>query len=91
MQHKIAFYRSFLGYGTPARWPSCNRVVETLCIKLCAMHPSPKKKGADYTPRWHLILQKYNAIRSMLLNNQKVLDQTNLVLPNVNQTTLTQW
>lgn len=41
--------RSFLGTGTPAQWPSCNRIVEAVCLKLCAMYASPRH-GVSGTP-----------------------------------------
>ncbi|KAK0156124.1 hypothetical protein N1851_000589 [Merluccius polli] len=31
--------------GSPAQWPDCSRLVESICVKLCNIHKSPKKQG----------------------------------------------
>ena len=89
--YTLYFFRSFLGTGIPAQWPSANRISEALCIKLCALYHSPKKTKKVYTPRWKLVLESYREIRSLILNNQEVMDKTNIVLVPLNQATLSQW
>ncbi len=38
--------RSVLGTSSaPAQWPDCCRLVETIFIRLCTIHPSPKRQG----------------------------------------------
>ncbi len=38
--------RSVLGTSSaPAQWPDCCRLVENIFIRLCTVHPSPKRKG----------------------------------------------
>lgn len=84
-------FRSFLGSGTPAQWPSCNRVCEMVCIKLCSQFQSPKKDKSGTTPRFHLVAQRYREVRAVLLHNARLLEETNIVLPEINLKTLSQW
>ncbi len=40
--------RSVLGTSSaPAQWPDCCRLVETIFIRLCTIHPSPKEKARE--------------------------------------------
>ena len=32
--------------GSPAQWPDSSRLVESICVKLCNIHKSPKKQGS---------------------------------------------
>ncbi|XP_052429269.1 uncharacterized protein LOC127970642 [Carassius gibelio] len=58
--------RSVLGASSaPAQWPDCCRLVETIFIRLCNTHPSPKRKGKGTLSRWSLILQDYMRIRQL--------------------------
>ncbi len=57
--------RSVLGTSSaPAQWPDFCRLVETIFIRLCTIHPSPKRKGKGTLSRWSLILQDYRRIRA---------------------------
>ncbi len=38
-----------------AQWPDCCRLIETIFVKLCAIHKSPKKKGIGTVSKWVLI------------------------------------
>ncbi|KAI2665218.1 Penicillin-binding protein activator LpoB [Labeo rohita] len=40
-----------------AQWPDCCLLVETIFIRLCTIHPSPKRKWKGALSRWSLILQ----------------------------------
>ncbi|KAL1276090.1 hypothetical protein QQF64_035713 [Cirrhinus molitorella] len=77
--------------SAPAQWPDCCRLVETIFIRLCTVHPSPKRKGKRTLPRWSLILQDYRRIRQLVLGNSLVMGETSLQLVEVNQNTLIQW
>ncbi|KAK2157070.1 hypothetical protein LSH36_199g00033, partial [Paralvinella palmiformis] len=77
--------------GTPAQWPHCCRVVETLCIKLCQKFPSPVKKGTAAITRWTAILRAYRKIRQLVLNTARVMADTTLAVVELNQNTLVQW
>ncbi|XP_055023036.2 uncharacterized protein [Misgurnus anguillicaudatus] len=49
--------RCLIGHpGGPAQWPDANRLVHTICMKLCALHKSPTKKDGFCTPRWSKVL-----------------------------------
>ena len=77
--------------GSPAQWPDCSRLVESICVKLCNIHKSPKKQGSYSLTRWTLILTDYSKIRQLVLGNATVMQSTTLQLFDINQTTLTQW
>ena len=67
-----------------------------MCLNLCNKHPQPRKERGEtgktiYTSRWKLILAEYHGIRARLLNSSTILNQTNLVLFHINETTLTRW
>lgn len=84
--------RCVLGAGSvPAQWPDCCRLVETIFIRLCTIHPSPKKKGKGSLSRWSLVLQDYRRIRQLVLGNSMVMEGTSMQLVEVNQNTLIQW
>nr|XP_055051859.1 uncharacterized protein LOC129437624 [Misgurnus anguillicaudatus] len=77
--------------GSPAQWPDCCRLVESIFVKLCDIHRSPKKIGNHAVTRWTLILRDYSKIRQLVLGNGTVMKNTTLQLFQVNQTTLNQW
>lgn len=86
--------RCFLSAGSPASSPAKSRLVEAICILLCAQYPQPRRERGQrprYTSRWKLVLSAYNAIRARLLNSQALLEETNLVLYTINETTLVRW
>ncbi|XP_057214898.1 uncharacterized protein LOC130569327 [Triplophysa rosa] len=77
--------------SVPAQWPDCCRLVETIFIRLCTIHRSPKKKGKGSLSRWSLILQDYRRIGQLVLGNSMVMEGTSMQLVEVNQNTLIQW
>ncbi|XP_039511922.1 uncharacterized protein LOC120467178 [Pimephales promelas] len=84
--------RCLIGHpGGPAQWPSTSRLVEAMCIKLCALHKSPTKKDGVRLPRWTKVLADYHHIRDLVLNCQTLMEATSLQLFMLNQRTLTQW
>ncbi|XP_038551682.1 disheveled-associated activator of morphogenesis 1-A-like [Micropterus salmoides] len=74
-----------------AQWPDCCRLIETIFVRLCAIHHSPRKKGTGTVSRWDLILLDYRKIRQLILCNGPVMQQTTLQLVDVSHTTLVQW
>lgn len=74
-----------------AQWPDCSRLIETIFVRLCAIHRSPKKKGTGTVSRWDLILEDYRKIRQCILGNATVMQQTTIQLVDVSHTTLVQW
>ena len=71
-----------------AQWPDCSRLMETIFIRLCNIHRSPKKRGTGTVSRWDLILQDYRAITQRILGNETVMQQTTLQLVEVSHTTV---
>ena len=69
------------------QWPDCCRVVETMFVRLCQVHKSPKKGKS----RWDLIVEDYERIRQLVLSNGAVMDSTTLKLVHVNTRTTQQW
>ncbi|XP_076848241.1 uncharacterized protein LOC143493605 [Brachyhypopomus gauderio] len=77
--------------GSPAQWPDCCRLIESIFIRLANIHRSPKTLGKVSVSRWALMLEDYRKIRQLVLNNGTVMEQTTLQLVEVNQKTLMQW
>ncbi|XP_060943163.1 uncharacterized protein LOC133020572 [Limanda limanda] len=77
--------------GSPAQWPDCCRLIESIFIKLCSLYKSPKNQGSYSLTRWTLIINDYTKIRQLVLGNGVVMQDTALQLFEVNQTTLIQW
>ncbi|TWW63427.1 hypothetical protein D4764_03G0004350 [Takifugu flavidus] len=75
--------------GSPAQWPNRCRLIETIFVRLCNIHTSPKEREHSVS-RWSLILQDYKKIRQLVLCNGTLMQQTTLQRV-VNQTTLMQW
>ncbi|MEQ2213532.1 hypothetical protein XENOCAPTIV_016610, partial [Xenoophorus captivus] len=75
----------------PAQWPDCCRLVETIFIRLCALHSAPERKGKGAESRWSLILRDYSKIRDLVVGNARVMQGTEIQLVEVNQNTLIQW
>ena len=77
----------------PAQWPDASRLVEALVIRLCDLHPNKKviQTGAGRVPRWSLILGDYGNIRSFVVSNHHLMEETSLQLFELNNSTLTQW
>ncbi|XP_029683086.1 uncharacterized protein [Takifugu rubripes] len=65
--------------GSPAQWPNCCRLIETIFVRLCNIHTSPKERG------------QHSVSRQLVLCNGTLMQQTTLQRVVVNQTTLMQW
>ena len=74
-----------------AQWPDCCHPIETIFVRLCVIHRSPKKRGTGMVSRWDLILEDYRRIRRLILSNGSVMQQTTLQLVDVSHTNLVQW
>ncbi|XP_019626538.1 PREDICTED: uncharacterized protein LOC109471641 [Branchiostoma belcheri] len=76
----------------PAQWPNASRLVEAICLQLCADHPTATKTAAGVTTqRWSVIMKEYSHIRQLVLSNVLLMSQTSLQLYDINTRTLTQW
>ncbi|KAJ8349331.1 hypothetical protein SKAU_G00244610 [Synaphobranchus kaupii] len=64
--------------GSPAQWLNNCRLVESIFVKLCDSHKSPKKQGNYALTRWTLILRDYSKIRQLVLGNRTVMQSTTL-------------
>lgn len=84
--------RCLIGHpGGPAQWPSTSRLVEAICVKLCAIHKSTTRKAGVSTPRWSNILNDYHHIRDLVLNSPRLMEETTIQLFELSQQTLIQW
>lgn len=80
------------GNSGPATSVDVSPIVESICAKLEAAIPSPKKQqGKISTSRWRLILDKYHHIRNLVTLHDRLMAKTNLQLYELNQTTLLAW
>ena len=83
---------NFLSAGTPSCSPAKSRLVDAICLHLCDRYPQAKTvvgaSGKRYTSRWKLIISAYSGIRARLCNSYKLLEETNIHLFNINETTL---
>lgn len=87
-----SFRSSLLGQGTgPAQWPNASRLVEAICLELCAIHPRGQKIAGVKVNRWTVILHDYGRIRRMVLNSPALMEATALQLLEINQRTLSVW
>ena len=84
--------RCMLGASSsPAQWPDCCRLVESIFIRLCNIHQSPAKKGQRADSRWSLILRDYRKVRQLVVGNCRVMQGSEIQLVEVNQNTLIRW
>lgn len=60
-------------------------------LKLCEIFPSPQTNQGITTTRWSLVCRAYKKIRDTVLNNARVMEETNIQLAEINNTTLSQW
>ena len=75
----------------PATAVVASPIVECLCKKLQSAFNSPQKKDGRTISRWRLILDAYHHIRELVTTNDTIMEQTNLQLYELNQTTLLKW
>ena len=68
--------------------------MEAVCILLCQKYKQSQRVvdsgKVSYKSRWKLIISEYHSIRARLLNSP-VLEETNLMLYSINETTLIKW
>ena len=86
--------RSFPSGASPALYPSKSRLVEAICIHLCQKitdsYSLIRTDGTEqYISRWKTILEEYKSLRTRLFNSQRLLEQTDITLFNINETILT--
>ncbi len=79
------------GNSGPATAVDTNRIVECLCKKLESVFHSPQKKDSKTISRWRLILGAYHHIRELVTLNDAIMENTNIQLYEINQTTLLKW
>ena len=75
------FCRTLTG---PPQWPDRNRYVKSIFQKLYRKFPKS-------TTRWNLIIDAYQHIRDGVIDNARIMRETNIQLYPVNVTTLIQW
>ncbi len=76
--------RCFVGAHSPAQWPDCNRVVEAIFTRLCALYPNAVRCDGVRVSRFTMVARAYKHIRECILTNAKVMSETTIQLPEVN-------
>ncbi|XP_057184273.1 uncharacterized protein LOC130550779 [Triplophysa rosa] len=82
--------RCFVGAHSPAQWPDCNRVVEAIFTRLCALYSNAVRCDGVRVSRFTMVARAYRHIRECILTNAKVMRETTIQLPEVNAATVTQ-
>ncbi|KAI8487198.1 hypothetical protein Bbelb_349960 [Branchiostoma belcheri] len=76
----------------PAQWPDTSRLVEAICLQLCADHPSATRTAAGETvQRWSVIMKEYCHFRQLVLSGDLMMSQTTQLLFDIIARTLSQW
>ncbi|KAI7790316.1 hypothetical protein IRJ41_008666 [Triplophysa rosa] len=83
--------KCFVGAHSPAQWPDCNRVVEAIFTRLCALYSNAVRCDGVRVSRFTMVARAYRHIRECILTNAKVMSETTIQLPEVNAATVTQW
>ncbi|XP_054875194.1 uncharacterized protein LOC118471340 [Amphiprion ocellaris] len=87
--------RLYMTHGQAAQDPEVNRVSECVCLRLAKefeqVRNRPKDTKGKTMPIPQSIVSIYSHIRQLLEDSRVVLDQTNLVLVPVNNTTVSSW
>ena len=79
-------FRCFLGSGAgPAQWPDANRYMKVLITKLLSSVQSPVKQKSKTIQRYSVVCQLYRDIRRKIVDNSFVMDNTNIMLLDINQ------
>ena len=84
-----AMKRCFLSAGTPSLPPSKSRVVEAICTRLSITITSSDKN--PHVSRCAKMIQRYNIIRTCVMDCPVIVDSTGIALFSINETTLTKW
>lgn len=58
---------------------------------MCDLNSGPERSKGSTKTRWTLVCRAYNEIREQVINNGKVITETRIQIPEVNQTTVSQW
>ncbi|XP_038137046.1 uncharacterized protein LOC119780874 [Cyprinodon tularosa] len=87
--------RLYMTHGQAAQDPEANRVSECVCLRLAKEFEQsrnrPKDTKGKTMPIPQSIVKVYGHIKQLLEDSRVVLDQTNLVLVPVNNTTVSSW
>ncbi|RVE55461.1 hypothetical protein OJAV_G00236090 [Oryzias javanicus] len=83
--------RCFIGAHSPAQWPDCNRLVEALFVRLCALYPNAVRCEGKKISRFTMVVRMYKTIRECIVSNARIMSETTIQLPEVNAATVTQW
>ncbi|KAK7939095.1 hypothetical protein WMY93_002421 [Mugilogobius chulae] len=87
--------RLFMVHGQAAHKPDIPRISECVALKLLKEYQPARNRPKDVKgkilPLTQAIVQTYSHIKQLLEDNQLILQQTNLVLVTVNNTTVSSW
>nr|XP_043907528.1 uncharacterized protein LOC122785689 [Solea senegalensis]XP_043907529.1 uncharacterized protein LOC122785689 [Solea senegalensis] len=87
--------RLYMTHGQAAQDPEVHRVSECVCLRLAKEFEQPRNRPKDTRgktmPIPQSIVSIYSHVKQLLEDSRVVLDQTNLVLVPVNNTTVSSW
>ncbi|XP_073671681.1 uncharacterized protein [Paramisgurnus dabryanus] len=83
--------RCFIGHHSPAQRPDCNRVVEGIFTRLCALYQNAVRVEGQRVDRFAMIARVYRHIRECILTNDRVMRETTIQLPQMNASTISDW
>ena len=69
----------------PAQSPACSGILEVVIVQLCQIHPSDVTVQGKTVSRWQKILSSFAKIGRLVLSSSRVMEETNLQLPDINQ------
>ncbi|KAJ0055999.1 hypothetical protein NL108_017366 [Boleophthalmus pectinirostris] len=88
-------HRLYMTHGQAAQDPEVNRVSECVCLRLAKefeqARNGPKDTKGKTSPVPQSIVSVYSNLRQLLEDSRVVLEQTNLFLVPLNNTTVSSW
>ena len=69
----------------PAQSPACSGILEAVIVQLCQIHPSDVTVQGKTVSRWQKILSSFAKIGRLVLSSSRIMEETNLQLPDINQ------
>ena len=65
--------------------PACSGILEAVIVQLCQIHPSDVTVQGKTVSRWQKILSSFAKIGHLVLSSSRVMEETKLQLPDINQ------
>ena len=88
-------HRLFMTHGQAAHRPDVNRISECVALKLFKEFREARNRPKDHRnktfPIPQSIVMTYGHIKQLIEDSKDILEQTNLVLVTINNTTVSSW